>query len=82
MSSLTIQNGSNNNTNPPVGGLGFLCNTTLVSHCQYCSFPNSCGLCANSYLLTFNQSTGTFYCQFTTPNTLDNCMVMYSSSNC
>ena len=41
----------------------FQCN---VSGCQYCSFPNSCGLCQNNNVLQFNTTSGAFYCQSVT----------------
>ena len=55
----------------------FQCN---VSGCQYCSFPNSCGLCQNNNVLQFNTTSGAFYCQSVTCPA--NCATCYQNNVC
>lgn len=56
---------------------GFQCN---VVNCQYCSYPNVCGLCQNNSLLTFNSTSGNFYCSpLSCPA---NCHTCYQNNTC
>lgn len=55
----------------------FQCN---VQGCQYCSFPNFCGLCNNNNLLVWSNSTNTFTC--TPLNCASNCNTCYINNTC
>ena len=56
---------------------GFQCN---VPNCQYCSYPNMCGICNNNYVLMLDNSTGAFYCDAAT--CLSNCATCYQNNTC
>lgn len=58
----------------------FQCN---VQGCQYCSFPNSCGICQNNNLLQLNITSGAFYCQpVTCPSDCALCFQNNICQNC
>jgi hypothetical protein len=55
----------------------FQCN---VAGCQYCSYPNNCGLCQNNNVLSLNATSGLLYCSPVTCPA--NCQTCFQNSVC
>lgn len=56
---------------------GFQCN---IANCQFCSYPNQCGLCNQNFVLMLNTSIGASYCQAVTCPS--NCAMCYQNNIC
>ena len=60
---------------------GYQCNSSSVANCQFCSYPNTCGLCNTNYMLIYNTNNGTFTCS-PVSNCPANCQYCYQNNMC
>jgi hypothetical protein len=59
---------------------GYQCDSS-VPNCQFCSYPNTCGLCNTNYMLTYNSNNGSFTCNQVL-NCPSNCQYCYQNGIC